>query len=303
MTQTLSTDTLSIKPSPPTCQTPSQETTGYANYEYSIYCTCDPIVTTPEPEPTPSNEYTIIINSSNGGATTPSAGSYTYQVGTDFTITAQADSEYNFVNWTVNAETKTSNPYTITRALYGEEYTIQPNFEYVESSEPEPEPEPEPETPTTTESFSFGKTSVGSRQREMTDRIRGTSYYAPESGMAKNITAYITSWSSGEPIYAGIYFRSNNTLLAQTQIRSDGGYGWETFTFDEPVYIQGETDYVLVVYGDDYTRIAYDSNTVYRYFEYQTFTPNLPDPFTGTTGYANYEYSIYCSCDPTTTAP
>ncbi len=59
------------------------------------------------------NKYTLIIMADTGGTTDPSPGGYTYDSGTEVTITATPDSEYEFVNWSGDAS-GTSNSITIT---------------------------------------------------------------------------------------------------------------------------------------------------------------------------------------------
>lgn len=55
----------------------------------------------------------LTINTGKGGTTYPSSGSYTYDYGTEVTITAISESGYSFSGWSGNAS-GTSNPLTIT---------------------------------------------------------------------------------------------------------------------------------------------------------------------------------------------
>jgi hypothetical protein len=61
-------------------------------------------------------QYTLTIASTSGGTTNPTPGSYTYDTGTQVSITATADSSYRFSRWTgdVPAGHENDNPVAIT---------------------------------------------------------------------------------------------------------------------------------------------------------------------------------------------
>jgi uncharacterized repeat protein (TIGR02543 family)/uncharacterized delta-60 repeat protein len=60
-----------------------------------------------------TGKYSLTIFSSGGGTTDPSPGNYTYDPGSEVTITATADSGYEFNGWSGDAS-GTTNPITIT---------------------------------------------------------------------------------------------------------------------------------------------------------------------------------------------
>jgi len=94
---------------------------GYQFYRWTVngvVNTSNPFVTTvtsnlviiPSFTVIPSVNYSVVVQSSPNGTTTPTAGTYTYISGSSVTFSATPNSGYQFSNWTVNGTTNTSNP-------------------------------------------------------------------------------------------------------------------------------------------------------------------------------------------------
>jgi len=79
--------------------------------------------------PTPTTEYALFINSTEGGSvTTPGEGMFTCDEGTVVNLVATPDAGYLFVNWTDNVGTIADvNAATTTITMNGD-YSITPNF-------------------------------------------------------------------------------------------------------------------------------------------------------------------------------
>jgi len=79
------------------------------------------------------SRHTLAVSSTAGGSvSTPGEGSFQYDHGTVVTITAFADADYHFLNWTGTAVTagRVTNPSaTSTAVTIDDDYTLQANFE------------------------------------------------------------------------------------------------------------------------------------------------------------------------------
>jgi uncharacterized repeat protein (TIGR02543 family) len=60
------------------------------------------------------------------GTTNPAPGEYTYPEGSKVTVQALPNPGFNFVNWTLDGQTRTENPITIT---IDKDYTLTANFQ------------------------------------------------------------------------------------------------------------------------------------------------------------------------------
>jgi len=77
---------------------------------------------------TPATKYTLTITSTAGGdVTMPTEGAHTYDKGTVVNLTATADTDYHFVNWTGNGTVANPNSATTTITMNGN-YAITANF-------------------------------------------------------------------------------------------------------------------------------------------------------------------------------
>jgi len=73
-------------------------------------------------------EYILTINTTIGGTTNPSPGSYSYPKGTSVTVTAIPDAGYEFDHWTLDGVIRTENPITI---VMNRDYTLTAYFKAV----------------------------------------------------------------------------------------------------------------------------------------------------------------------------
>ena len=73
-------------------------------------------------------EYTLTINTTIGGTTTPSPGSYKYPGSTSVTVTAIPDAGYEFGHWTLDGASRTENPITV---VMDRNYTLTAYFKAV----------------------------------------------------------------------------------------------------------------------------------------------------------------------------
>jgi len=80
-----------------------------------------------------SESYTLSINSTAGGSVTePGEGTFAYDQGTVFNLTAEAEQGYRFVNWTGNVSTIANSSAVATTMTMEDDYSITANFVGVE---------------------------------------------------------------------------------------------------------------------------------------------------------------------------
>lgn len=89
---------------------------------------------TPPPPPAPTS-YTVTVQSSPNGTSSPASGVYSYTSGSSASFTATPKSGYKFGYWLVNGETHAVNPVTLT---ISSDMTVTPVF----TLEAEPPPPP-----------------------------------------------------------------------------------------------------------------------------------------------------------------
>jgi hypothetical protein len=76
-------------------------------------------------------QYQLAINSTEGGnVTTPGLGVFTYDEGTIVNLVAEADENYQFVEWTGNVSTIADSNATATNITMNDSYNITANFVY-----------------------------------------------------------------------------------------------------------------------------------------------------------------------------
>ena len=85
--------------------------------------------------------FTLTILPSDNGTTVPSAGTYSYNYGTNITITVSPNEAYQFDHWLLNGVNVTTNPITVTMNT---SQTLQPFFQPVTTT---PTPAPPTLTP------------------------------------------------------------------------------------------------------------------------------------------------------------
>jgi len=74
----------------------------------------------------PTYKLTIAVNDPKMGTTNPAPGEYTYPEGSSVTVQAIPNTGYMFVNWTLDGQTRTENPTTVTM---DKDYTLTANFQ------------------------------------------------------------------------------------------------------------------------------------------------------------------------------
>jgi len=89
------------------------------------------------PQPPPSIQYTLSINSTDGGSvTTPGEGASTYDAGTVVALVATPDTGYQFINWTGDVDTIGDVDAAATNITMDDNYEITANFEEVSPQPP-----------------------------------------------------------------------------------------------------------------------------------------------------------------------
>ncbi len=89
------------------------------------------------PQPPPSTQYTLTINSTDGGSvTTPGEGASTHDAGTVVALVATPDTGYQFVNWTGDVDTIGDVNAAATNITMDDNYEITANFEEVSPQPP-----------------------------------------------------------------------------------------------------------------------------------------------------------------------
>jgi hypothetical protein len=99
-----------------------------------------------EPTPMPSS-YTITLQSSVNGTTTPPPGIYSRTVGDTLTLTATPNTNYKFDYWLINGVTNSTNPLTL---AVTSDTKVEPTFTLVISPPVEPAATPQENQTSTT---------------------------------------------------------------------------------------------------------------------------------------------------------
>jgi hypothetical protein len=76
----------------------------------------------------PASTYTLTVASTTGGSVAPTVGTHTYDAGTAVNLTATADADYRFVNWTGDVGTITDPDLATTTIEMNGDYSITANF-------------------------------------------------------------------------------------------------------------------------------------------------------------------------------
>lgn len=142
----------------------------------------------------------------------------------------------------------------------------------------------------------FGYETEGTYWENLAHWIRGSWFTCPAKGTALSITVYLHVFIDGN-VTCAIYWKSNATLLAQTEERElneSEGTNWFTFNFTSTVNLT-QADYVLVAWSDHLIAIWGSSEPVpYKgRCDYTTYTGSYPNPC----DWSEYAYlhSIYCT--------
>ncbi|RLI49128.1 MAG: hypothetical protein DRP09_20905, partial [Candidatus Thorarchaeota archaeon] len=157
----------------------------------------------------------------------------------------------------------------------------------------------------------FGYDTVGSSSSDINDTIRGSYFTCPANGTAQGIYAYAHltgDLTDPTKTKCAIYYKSNNTLLAETQEKSTTVVDtpkWLYYTFTVPPALKAGEEYYIVMWADVGAygaTLYYDAapNSISRGgFQSQSYG-TFPDPWSPTA--ENRFYSLYCiystSCLP-----
>jgi hypothetical protein len=233
-----------------------------ANYLYSIYADY-----TPSAPP----QYTLTINIVGQGSVALNPPGGVYDAGTVVTLTATADSGWQFDNWSGDLSGST-NPTTI---IMNSNKTVTVTFSEVGT------------TGTVGITDVYSSTSTSGYRRAMP-------FTMPENGTITSVTMYHTG-GSGSMILA-VYDGEGTpqARLAMTPTTAvSGSTGWQTINLTSPAAVTGgQTVWLAWVYESN-PGIRYQTGSPGRYQSTQTW-PGMPDPF-GSGSQSSYLYSIYAT--------
>jgi hypothetical protein len=145
----------------------------------------------------------------------------------------------------------------------------------------------------------FGYTTVGgTEQAYVIAEIRGSWFTCPESGTANSVTAYLAAPGGGSYGKAGLYKKSDYSLVGQTPTQYvPQAAQWNTFNFSSPQPSLSNIDYYIVFASAGASlasRISmyYDAETGKGAYSSWSID-GLPDPWSPTV--EDKKYSIYCT--------
>jgi hypothetical protein len=147
----------------------------------------------------------------------------------------------------------------------------------------------------------FGYEYVGKWSNELYEpqygnTIQGSNFICPSSGIADNMSVYIANWDSSTNVACAIYSINGGTLIGQTEELTIGYQKkWFTFNFIGEPSLVADTQYLLVVWGDD-GYIRYDNDISHDLVGYTglTYTGDFPDSIAGYGHFDGFVVSIYC---------
>lgn len=147
----------------------------------------------------------------------------------------------------------------------------------------------------------FGYEYVGQWSNELYEpqygnTIQGSNFICPSSGIADNMSVYIANWDSSTNVACAIYSIDGGTLIGQTEELTIGYQKkWFTFNFIGEPSLVADTQYLLVVWGDD-GYIRYDNDISHDLVGYTglTYTGDFPDSIAGYGHFDGFVVSIYC---------
>ncbi len=146
----------------------------------------------------------------------------------------------------------------------------------------------------------FGEAAGGASTFTFTNYIMAkVAAPADGDGTADSISFYCGSWVAGGKVKGALYLNSNSSLLTpQTEEKSSGAGGVNTFNFTGGPSVTNGTNYGIAVWNGDYSvSIQYDTGGVSGNSKYQNLTYGTwPNPATLTNSDAIY--SVYCTYTP-----
>lgn len=144
----------------------------------------------------------------------------------------------------------------------------------------------------------FGYETIGSSTgTQGANAIRGANGLPASNGMATSMSFYARTgfWTSGKKVKLALYDAADNSFIAETEEREDGGNGWQVFNFDSPVEIFSAKTYILAVYCDTSIGVHYNAESGEAYPSDTGLYPTWPNPVSTST---SYQYSTICTYIP-----
>jgi uncharacterized repeat protein (TIGR02543 family) len=223
----------------------------------------------------PVQQYTLTVIIVGQGSVNLNPPGGTYDEGTVVTLTAVADSGWQFDNWSGDLS-GTQNPTTITM---DSDKTVTVTFTEVGTT------------------GTVGHTTVFSLSTTTANR-RAMPFTMPENGTINSVTMYHTGGSGN--MILGVYDGSGlpaNRLGVTAATAVSGSTGWQTINLTSPAFVaSGATVWLAWVYQSN-PGIYYESGSPGRADAGVGWSGGMPDPF-GSSTQSNYIYSIYATYTP-----
>ncbi len=223
----------------------------------------------------PVLEYTLTTSTVGNGSISLNPTGGTYLEGTVVTLTATADSGWQFDNWS-GALSGSTNPTTIT--MDGNK-SVTANFSEV------------------TVTYTVGNTTVLGSDTTTANR-RAMPFTMPENGTISSVTMYHTGGSGS--MILGVYDGETlpeNQLGVTASTTVDGSTDWQTINLTSPCYVAGGTTVWLAWIYESNPGIYYETGDPGRAHSDDTWSGGMPDPF-GSSTQSSYIYSIYADYTP-----
>jgi uncharacterized repeat protein (TIGR02543 family) len=221
-------------------------------------------------------QYTLTVNTVGNGSVTLDPPGGTYNEGTVVTLTAAADSGWQFDNWSGDL-TGSTNPATITMDA---NKTVTANFSEVTG------------TSTVGNTTVFGTSTTTANRRAMP-------FTMPENGTISSVAMYHTGGSGNMilGVYDGTSSAPNNRLGVTASTAVSGSTGWQTINLTSPCFVaSGSTVWLAWVYQSN-PGIYYETGSPGRAHSDDGWSGGMPDPF-GSSTQSSYIYSIYADYTP-----
>jgi uncharacterized repeat protein (TIGR02543 family) len=221
-------------------------------------------------------QYTLTVNTVGQGSVTLNPPGGVYDDGTVVTLTAVADSGWQFANWSGDL-TGSTNPDTITM---DSNKTVTATFTEVGNC-----------TETVGYTTVFGTSTTTANRRAMP-------FTMPENGEICSITMYHNGGSGSMimGVYDGASLPDNRLGVTATTPVS-GSTGWQTIDLTSPAFVASGANIWLAWVYESNPGMYYESGSPGRASSSATWSGGMPDPF-GSSTTANYIYSIYANYTP-----
>jgi PKD repeat protein len=224
----------------------------------------------------PVEQYSLTVNTVGQGSVTLNPPGGVYDDGTVVTLTANADSGWQFSSWSGDL-TGSTNPDTITMNA---NKTVTATFTEVGNC-----------------SEIVGHNTVFSLSTTTANR-RAMPFTMPENGEICSVTMYHNGGSGS--MIMGVYDGESlpaNRLGVTASTAVSGSTGWQTIDLTSPAFVaSGAKIWLAWVYQSN-PGMYYETGSPGRAHSSQTWSGGMPDPF-GSSTTASYIYSIYANYTP-----